>query len=128
MTTLYEKRGRNYRPVAESETYSSLTEGWYLVHVRPGTTSVKRLIEPAYAELEAAIKVATDAMVDAMRERQVPTGPDVRHVPEHRREKYRRAWEAWKAIVGDVPLYFEGVSMHDIVKAGLDAVRKHRAP
>lgn len=124
MTTLYAKNGRRYRPVAESDAFDALTEGWWLVRVAPGSKSMRKLVEPAHAELEAAMRGARDAMVEAMREKQTPTGPDVRHVPEHQRAKYQRAWDAWVAIVGDVPLYFEGVSMHDVVNAGLDAVRR----
>ena len=68
--------------------------------------------------------LAEEAMVEAMRKRQEVTGVGVRHVPESERAKYQRAWDAWKAIVGDVPLYFEGVSMHDVVTAGLDVLRR----
>lgn len=122
--TLYEKRGRRYYPVSERETFDGIPEGWWLVRVQPGLRSSRRIVAPDTVGLEAAMFLAEEAMVEAMRKRQEVTGVSVRHVPENERAKYQRAWEAWKAIVGDVPLYFEGVSMHDVVAAGLDVLRR----
>lgn len=124
MTTLYKKKGRRYYPAAETEVFDGVPEGWWLMRVQPGLRSMRRTLDPAYAETEAALREAEDAMVDAMRVRCEPTGPQTKHVPEKDRAKYMKAWEAWKAIVGDVPMYFEGVSMMDVVEAGLNAVRK----
>jgi hypothetical protein len=124
MTTYYEKRGRRYVPVAEHEVLVyGRRFGFYLQHVQPGSTSTTPLPDPKFAEVEAALRVAQEAMLEAMRKRCEITGVQTRHVPEKDRAKYKRAWEAWKAIVGDVPAYFEGVSMHDVVDAGVEAVR-----
>lgn len=128
MTTFYEKRGRRYVPVAETDTYHGLTKGSYLVVVAPGSTSVRRLAEPAIPEIEAAMLVAEEAMVGAMYEA-AKCKPDTRKMPPRLKAKYDRAWEAWKTIIGkDAPIYFEGVSMQDVVEAGLQALRKRMAP
>lgn len=123
MTTYYVKNGRRYRAVAESDAFGAIPEGWWLVHVFPGGLSSRKSVTPDRPAVEAAIREAEDAMVEAMLKRCEPTGPGVRHVPEKDRPRYLRAWEAWKKIVGDVPMYFEGVSMHDVVDAGIAALR-----
>jgi hypothetical protein len=125
VTTYYEKRGRRYYPVAESDSryYEIRKHGFYLEHVKPGSTS-RTPIDPKMAEVEAAMRLAYNAMIEAMHARCTPTGPQTRHVPEREKAKYQKAWDAWAAIVGDVPMYFEGVSMHDVVAAGLEALRQ----
>lgn len=122
--TLYRRVGRRYQPVAEMEALSGIPEGWWLVHVQPGCTSSRRMITPDYAEFEAAARVAEKEMVEAMHAR-CALKPDVQHVPEKDRPRYKRAYEAWRAIIGEVvSLRFEGVSMADVVAAGIDVVRK----
>lgn len=125
MTTYYEKRGRRYYPIAERDAFDAIPEGDWLVCVKPGLRSARRMIKPAYPEIEAAIKVAQDAMLEAMYKARQCDKLDASRISEKDRERYRKAFEAWKAIVGDVPLYFEGVSMHDVIEAGLDALREH---
>jgi hypothetical protein len=72
MTILYEKVGRRYKPV--------MTDGWYTDRriadmVRPGAmlvvtsdncTSYFRKVNPDYAAVLAALKVAREACADAM--------------------------------------------------------------
>lgn len=122
--TLYEKRGRRYYPVAERDALDGIPAGWWLVRVEPGLRSSRRILEPAIAECEAAMRIAEDDMIKAMLKRCEVTGHQTKHMQsEHQKKKYLKAWEAWKAIVGDVPMYFEGVSMHDVVDAGIEALR-----
>ena len=124
MTTLYERRGRRYHPISETDAYHGLTKGSYLVVVAPGCTSVSRMVEPAIPEVEAALKVAQDAMVSAMYEA-TRCKLDTRKMSPRVKAKYERAWAAWSEIVAeDAPMYFEGVSMQGIVEAGLEALRK----
>lgn len=123
MTTYYEKRGRRYYPIAESDAFDAIPEGYWLVSVKPGLRSARRMIKPAYPEIEAAIKVAQDAMLEAMYKVRQCDKLDTSRISQKDRERYHKAFEAWKAIVGDVPLYFEGVSMNDVIEAGLDALR-----
>ena len=122
--TMYIKKGRRYIPIGEYEALSYTPLGWWLVHVQPGQTSARKMVNPALVETEAAMKMAQEAMTDAMQKRTIPSGPSTKHVPEQDRVKYQLAWEAWKSHVGDVPLYFEGVSMHDVVDAGIEALRQ----
>ncbi|CAB4163837.1 hypothetical protein UFOVP1146_193 [uncultured Caudovirales phage] len=65
----YEKRGRRYVPIAEYDsTYlDSFTKGAHLVMCYPGGTSRKFDINPAYAPMIAAGRVAEEAICESMR-------------------------------------------------------------
>ncbi len=65
----YEKRGRRYVPIAEYDsTYlDSFTKGAHLVMCYPGGTSRKFNINPAYAPMIAAGRVAEEAICESMR-------------------------------------------------------------
>ena len=124
---LYEKRGRRYFPVAERDAFDGVPKGWWLVHVVPGGMSARRVVDPAFAETEAAMRSAEEAMTEAMRARQEPQ-MDWRRVPVRSEARYKRAWEAWRREVGDdIGIFFEGVSMRDVVQAGLEALRREIA-
>lgn len=121
MTTLYEKRGRRYFPVLEHDAYAGLPKGYYLLRIEPGSTSVSKTTEPDFAAVELAMRDAIDAMTDAMRKSCECLPP--KRTPLTPRQK--RGWEAWKREVGDDAMfYFEGVSMQDVVEAGIAALRK----
>lgn len=64
----YEKVGRRYVPVSEydSELAESFTKGAHLIMSYPGGSSTRYNINPAYAPLIAACRVAEDAMTDAL--------------------------------------------------------------
>ena len=121
MTTLYEKRGRRYFPVLERDAYDGLPKGYYLLRIEPGMTSVSRTTEPDHAAVELAMRDAMDAMTDAMRKSCECLPP--KRTPLTPRQK--RGWEAWKREMGsEAMFYFEGVSMQDVVEAGMEALRK----
>ena len=58
--TLYEKRGRKYYPVRDSEGYNGLENGCWLVMVENGCTTVKKAVEPATAALQFATLMASN--------------------------------------------------------------------
>ena len=125
MTTYYEKRGRRYIPVAEREMYDALTAGTYLVVIQPGLRSMKRLVQPASGEVEAAIRIAEQAMVDAMRTMNESPGEPMGLATEAEKTLAKKAYAAYTAVVGkDRMLHFRGVSMHDVVEAGIKALRE----
>lgn len=125
MTTYYAKRGRRYIPVAEHQTYDTLTEGTYLVVVKPGSRSMTRLVQPASGEVEAAIRIAEQAMVEAMRAMNESPGEPVGLSTEAEKALAKKAYAAYTAVVGkDRMLHFRGVSMYDVVQAGIKALRE----
>ena len=65
----YTKEGRKYVPVAEydNELMDSFPKGNHLVMCYPGGTSRRFNIDPNYAAMIAAGRVAEDAICDALR-------------------------------------------------------------
>jgi len=58
--TLYEKRGKKYYPVRDSEGYNGLENGCWLVMVENGCTTTKKTVEPATAALQFATLMASN--------------------------------------------------------------------
>ena len=117
---LYTRQGSRFVPVHECRFFDALPEGAWLVIVGPGNTAIRRALNPAYAELEAAMRTAEDAMCTAMIE-----ASKLRPREHEMSKKEQRAWAAYKKIMGDdVPRYLgEYASVQEIVQAGLDAIR-----
>lgn len=65
---LYRKVGRKY--IAETDPYAldGLREGWWLVKVAPGRTSIRQAVYPAKAEIAAAAKDKSDELLQIIRE------------------------------------------------------------
>ena len=65
----YEKKGRRYVPVSEydSEYLDSFSRGTHTVMCYPGGQSRRYNIDPNYAAMIAAGRVAEDAICDALR-------------------------------------------------------------
>lgn len=126
MTTYFAKRGRRYYPIAEHMTYDTLTKGTYLVTIEPGGYSWTRLVEPASGEVEAAIRIAQEAMVTAMREMNANCGEPMGMETKKEQELARKAWKAYCDVFGKERMVsYRGVSMHDVVNAGIKALREH---
>lgn len=118
MVTLYEKVGRRYRPVSDSEAYSGLSNGTWLVVVDSGITTTRRLLEPSYAELLAAASTARQKMLEAL-ERASELRPSKRELTEAE----KRGYAAYRREVGeDAFMTFTRDSLVEIVNAGIDAL------
>lgn len=65
--TLYKKVGRKYVPVNDPWAYDGLREGWWLVKVSSGSTSIRSCVYSAKAELQAAIRDKEDQIIDVIR-------------------------------------------------------------
>jgi hypothetical protein len=64
---LYKKVGRKYIPASDIWAYDGLREGYWLVKVASGSTSIRSCVYPAKAELQAAIKDKEDQIMDVIR-------------------------------------------------------------
>jgi len=64
---LYKKVGRKY--VEENDPYAldGLREGWWLVRVAPGSTSIRQCVYPHKAEIQAAVRDKEDQLIDIIR-------------------------------------------------------------
>ena len=75
-------------------------------------------IDPDYAAVEAAMKVAHEAMATAMREASAPA-------PESEKLTCEQvaAWHKFKTSMGEAHPRISSKSTNDIIDAGLDVVR-----
>ena len=117
----YEKVGRKYVPVAEydSEYLDAFPKGSTLVICHPGGQSRRFNIDPAYAPMIAAARVAEDSMIQAMQKaselkpKQTPVTP-----------AQQKAWKQLARAFGDELCTLNGASSYDIAQAGLKALEK----
>jgi hypothetical protein len=116
----YEKRGRRYYPVAEYDsTYmDSFPKGNHLVMCYPGGSSRRFNVEPNYAALIAASRVAEDAMSKA-----VVKASEMRPHNKPITEKQKKAWENLAKAFGNDRYYVEIPSAREIAEAGIKALQ-----
>jgi hypothetical protein len=116
----YVKEGRRYKPVAEydNDLMDSFHKGNHLVMVYPGGISRRFNIDPNYAGMIAAGRVAEDAMCKAMM--------DASELKPQRTPLTPGQLKAWKKLAkefGDELCTLQGSSTRDIVEAGLTALQ-----
>jgi len=63
----YKKVGRRYVQENDPYGYDGLREGWWLVKVAPGSTSIRQQVFPHKAEICAAARDKEDQLVDIIR-------------------------------------------------------------
>lgn len=123
----YKKVGRRYVPVYEYDQtlMDSFPKGSHLVISYPGGESRRFNIDPNYAALIAAGRVAEHDMWDA-----------IHKAAEMQRAKtegvcltneQRQAWEHFKEVMGESGHYVQWNSVHDIANAGLKALEEEAA-
>ena len=117
----YEKVGRKYVPVAEydSNWMDSFHKGTHLLMVYPGGQSRRFNIDPDYAGLIAASRVAEDAMIQAMHK-----ASELKPVRTPITEGQRKAWKKLAKEFGDELCTLNGSCAHDIAEAAIKALQK----
>jgi hypothetical protein len=115
----YEKVGRRYKPVAEYDNMlmDSFPKGDHLVMCYPGGSSRRFNINPAYAPMIAAGRVAEDAISKA-----VVKASEMRPHNKPITEKQKAAWEALAKAFGDDRYYVEIPSAREIAEEGIKAM------
>ena len=114
----YEKVGRKYIPVAEydNEFLDSFPKGNHLVMSYPGGTSRRFNINPNYAAMIAAGRVAEDAICDALRK-----ASEMKPQRTPITEGQRRAWKKLAKEFGDELATLSLGCARDIAEAGIKA-------
>ncbi len=64
----YKKVGKKYVLCNDFDAYEGLEKGFWLVQVRAGSTSIKKMVYPANAEVAAAAKLKEEKLLDVIRE------------------------------------------------------------
>jgi hypothetical protein len=117
----YEKVGRRYVPVAEYDNnlLDSFTKGTHLVQVYPGGSSRRYNIDPAYAPMIAAGRVAEDAISSA-----IVKASEMRPHNKPITEKQKKAWDNLSKAFGSDRYYVEIPSAREIAEEGVKAMAK----
>lgn len=116
----YEKVGRRYVPVSEydSELLDAFPKGTHIVMSYPGGASRRFNIDPNYAAMIAAGRVAEDAMCRAMSK-----ASELRPARTPITPGQKKAWEKLAKEFGDELCTLHGQSIHDVVEAGVKAMQ-----
>ena len=115
----YEKKGRRYVPVSEydSEYLDSFSKGTHIVMCYPGGQSRRYNIDPNYAAMIAAGRLAEDGICEAirkaseMRPQRTPLTPG-----------QKKAWEKLAKEFGDDLATLSMGSARDHAEAGVNAM------
>ena len=116
----YEKIGRRYVPVAEydNDLLDSFPKGDHLVMCYPGGSSRRFNIQPDYASLIAASRVAEDAMCQA-----ISKASEMRPQRTPLTEGQRKAWHKLAKEFGDELATLSLGCARDIAEAGIKALQ-----
>ena len=117
----YEKVGRRYVPVAEYDNnfMDSFTKGNHLVMSYPGGTSRRFNIDPNYAAMIAAGRVAEDAIC-----RSISKAAELRPKSTPITEAQQKAWKKLAKEMGDELCTLYGLSVRDCAEAGVKAMQE----
>lgn len=117
----YEKKGRKYVPVAEydNDFLDSFTKGNHLVMCYPGGSSRRFNIEPAYAPMIAAGRVAEDAI-----SKELMRASDLRPKSSPITPEQKIAWDNLVKAFGPEARTLEWPSAREACEAGVKAMQE----
>ena len=117
----YEKRGRRYVPVAEYDNnfMDSFTKGNHLVMIYPGGTSRRFNIDPNYAAMIAAGRLAEDAICKA-----ISKASELRPQQTPITLGQKKAWEKLAKEFGSELATLSGLCIRDCAEAGVKAMQE----
>jgi hypothetical protein len=119
-TLFYKKVGRKYEPVYEydQELLDSFPKGTHIVMSYPGGQSRRYNIDPNYAAMIAAGRVAEDAICSAM-----VKADEVQPQRKALTEAERDAWNNLIAVWGDEARSLRRPAIRDIAEAAVQAMQ-----
>jgi hypothetical protein len=117
----YEKVGRRYKPVREYDTelLDAFPKGTHLVMCYPGGQSRRFNIDPDYAAMIAAGRVAQDAICRA-----ISKASELRPPSNPITIGQKKAWDKLALEFGDELCTLTGVSFSDCAEAGIKAMQE----
>lgn len=121
-TIFYIKKGRRYIPHSSysTEFCDSFPKGTHLVDVYPGGSSRRFNIDPAYAPMIAAGRVAEDAISEVIRK-----ATDLRMQPSSTplTPKQKKAWDNLVKEFGEEARYLQWPSAREACEAAVKAMQ-----
>lgn len=117
----YEKVGRKYVPVREydSTLMDAMPKGTHIIMCYPGGQSTRYNVDPNYAAMIAAGRVAEDVISQAV----VKAG-EMRPHKKPLTEEQKAAWDNLTKAFGDERYYIEIPSAREIAEAGVKAMQE----
>ncbi len=117
----YVKEGRKYVPISEydNELLDSFPKGNHLVSVYPGGSSRRYNVDPNYAAMIAAGRVAEDKISEAIRK-----ASELRPQRSPITDGQKKAWENLAKEFGDELCTLYGSSARDCAEAGVKAMQE----
>jgi hypothetical protein len=118
-TIFYIKKGRRYKPVYEYDPVlmDSFPKGTHIVMCYPGGQSTRYSIDPAYAPMIAAGRVAEDAISKALMK-----ASDMRPKDQPLTEEQRAAWEHLVKVMGPSARMLEWPSAREACEEAVKAM------
>jgi len=113
----YKKVGRKYVQDNDPWGYDGLREGWWLVKVAPGSTSIRQAVYPHKAEICAAARDKEDQLVDIIRKASEARPPKRPLTPEALAD-----WQSFIAKHGEQFTTLEYPSIQENAEKIIDAL------
>lgn len=119
--TFYEKVGRRYKPVSEYDQtlMDALPKGTHIIMSYPGGQSTRYNIDPNYAALIAAGRVAEDAISKHIMEKSALRIPARERVLT---EEQSKAWKHLAEVMGQERYPLEYCSYREAAEEGVKAM------
>jgi hypothetical protein len=93
---LYRKVGKKFVPANDPYSYDGLREGFWLIHIKEGCTSIRQQIHPEKSAITAAARLIEDKLVDIIRKASEARPVNIPLTPEQKKD-----WEKFIAKHGD---------------------------
>lgn len=93
---LYRKVGKKYIPVNDPYAYDGLRNGFWLIQIKDGSTSIRQEIYPEKASIHAAARMMEDKLIDIIRKASEARPSKVLLSPEEKKD-----WDAFIKKHGD---------------------------
>jgi hypothetical protein len=121
-TIFYKKVGRKYEPVSEydSELCDAMPKGSHLIVSYPGGQSTRYKIDPAYAPMIAAGRLAEDAVSNALVKASELRPSRTKSLTSTQQKLYNAFLDS---LDYDARYYLETASIREIAEAGVKAMQ-----
>ena len=93
---VYRKVGKKFVPVNDPYAYDGLREGFWLIKIDKGSTSIRQQIYPEKAAITAAARDAEDKLLKIIREASAARPTKIALTPEEKKD-----WDKFIAKHGD---------------------------
>ena len=93
---VYRKAGKKFVPVNDPYAYDGLREGFWLIKIDKGSTSIRQQIHPEKAALTAAARLMEDKLIDIIRKASEARPANSALTPEQKKD-----WEKFIAKHGE---------------------------